>query len=597
MSLARRAADPRPAFAPHQRRLARARRRRRCSPRRCSAARSFSAGLVTQLAFWCGQASFFLVLALYLQQGRGPERAGLGARVHDPRGRLRGRLGAGAGADRAPRPAADRGRRAGAGGRPRPAARRGGATSASAARSPTLVPGLLLIGAGMGLLIVPLATTILSGVDARARRRGLGGADDDAERRRRARRRDHRRDLLRRAARRLRARARAQPRAAGCAARAVAALTRLLPARRERSRRERAGRQRHAGGRGGRLGGGTRAGERHGYLTGNRAAYGSRASFGAWQSPPQNRSAPTPVGELLRAWRQRRSLSQLELALEADVSSRHVSFVETGRARPSREMVLHLAEHLEVPLRDRNGLLLAAGYAPVLRRARAPDAGDGSRSARRWTGSCARTSRFPAVVVDRHYNLVAVQRRRRAADRGRRARAARAARQRAADHAAPRGDGAADRQPRAVERAPAAPAAPPGRGHRRPGARAPARRARRLSRRGQPERGPRRRRRTSCCRCGCATPTASCRSSARSRRSARPSTSRSRSWRSRRSTPPTPAPRRGCCATSAPTTCDRALDQPLARTPDMGAPGRLPAARLPAARPVWGKQRRGAARR
>ena len=71
------------------------------------------------------------------------------------------------------------------------------------------------------------------------------------------------------------------------------------------------------------------------------------------------------VGELLRAWRQRRSLSQLELALEADVSSRHVSFLETGRSRPSRDMVLHLAEHLEIPLRDRNGLLLAAGYAPV----------------------------------------------------------------------------------------------------------------------------------------------------------------------------------------------------------------------------------------
>src|SRR5438874_4021533 len=70
------------------------------------------------------------------------------------------------------------------------------------------------------------------------------------------------------------------------------------------------------------------------------------------------------VGELLRTWRQRRSLSQLELALNADVSARHVSFVETGRARPSREMLLHLAEELDVPLRDRNGLLLAAGYAP-----------------------------------------------------------------------------------------------------------------------------------------------------------------------------------------------------------------------------------------
>src|SRR5258708_546128 len=76
-------------------------------------------------------------------------------------------------------------------------------------------------------------------------------------------------------------------------------------------------------------------------------------------------TAPSPVGELLRSWRQRRSLSQLELALDAAVSSRHVSFLETGRARPSREMVLHLADHLEIPLRDRNGLLLAAGYAPL----------------------------------------------------------------------------------------------------------------------------------------------------------------------------------------------------------------------------------------
>src|SRR3954470_22817702 len=75
-------------------------------------------------------------------------------------------------------------------------------------------------------------------------------------------------------------------------------------------------------------------------------------------------SAP-PVGVLLRDWRQRRRLSQLDLALEAGVSARHLSFVETGRSRPSPEMVLHLAEQLEVPLRDRNRLLLAAGYAPV----------------------------------------------------------------------------------------------------------------------------------------------------------------------------------------------------------------------------------------
>jgi len=71
------------------------------------------------------------------------------------------------------------------------------------------------------------------------------------------------------------------------------------------------------------------------------------------------------VGPLLRDWRQRRRLSQLDLALEADVSTRHLSFVETGRARPSADMVLHLADRLEVPLRERNQLLLAAGHAPV----------------------------------------------------------------------------------------------------------------------------------------------------------------------------------------------------------------------------------------
>src|ERR1051325_5365639 len=74
--------------------------------------------------------------------------------------------------------------------------------------------------------------------------------------------------------------------------------------------------------------------------------------------------APT-VGHLLREWRTRRRLSQLDLALEAGISARHLSFVETGRSRPSAEMVLHLADELDVPLRERNQLLLAAGYAPV----------------------------------------------------------------------------------------------------------------------------------------------------------------------------------------------------------------------------------------
>lgn len=74
---------------------------------------------------------------------------------------------------------------------------------------------------------------------------------------------------------------------------------------------------------------------------------------------------PTSIGALLREWRERRKLSQLQLALGSAVSERHLSFIETGRARPSREMVLHLAGRLEVPLRERNRLLLAAGYAPV----------------------------------------------------------------------------------------------------------------------------------------------------------------------------------------------------------------------------------------
>src|SRR4029434_5200293 len=75
-----------------------------------------------------------------------------------------------------------------------------------------------------------------------------------------------------------------------------------------------------------------------------------------------------PIGDHLREWRQRRRLSQLDLALEAEISAKHLSFLETGRAQPSREMVLHLAERLDIPLRERNVLLLSAGYAPVFAR-------------------------------------------------------------------------------------------------------------------------------------------------------------------------------------------------------------------------------------
>lgn len=83
---------------------------------------------------------------------------------------------------------------------------------------------------------------------------------------------------------------------------------------------------------------------------------------------------PVTVGELLRTWRTRRRLSQLELADAAQVSTRHLSCVETGRSRPTPEMIVRLAEHLDVPLRDRNELLLAGGYAPRYRASRLDDA-------------------------------------------------------------------------------------------------------------------------------------------------------------------------------------------------------------------------------
>jgi transcriptional regulator with XRE-family HTH domain len=83
------------------------------------------------------------------------------------------------------------------------------------------------------------------------------------------------------------------------------------------------------------------------------------------QPPPSHGPASRPVGQLLRGWRERRMLTQLELALRAEVSARHLSFVETGRSRPTSEMILRLAQQLDVPLRERNVLLLSGGYAPA----------------------------------------------------------------------------------------------------------------------------------------------------------------------------------------------------------------------------------------
>src|ERR1700744_491132 len=78
-----------------------------------------------------------------------------------------------------------------------------------------------------------------------------------------------------------------------------------------------------------------------------------------------DRIQPVHIGDHLREWRQRRHLSQLDLAGDAEISARHLSFVETGRAAPSRDMVMKLAERLNVPLRERNVLLVAAGFAPA----------------------------------------------------------------------------------------------------------------------------------------------------------------------------------------------------------------------------------------
>jgi transcriptional regulator with XRE-family HTH domain len=112
------------------------------------------------------------------------------------------------------------------------------------------------------------------------------------------------------------------------------------------------------------------------------------------------------VGNLLREWRQRRRMSQLELACEADISTRHLSFVETGRSAPSREMVLQLAEQLDIPLRERNILLLAAGYAPLFpERALADPALQAARKAIDLV--LAGHQPYPALAIDRRWTLVA----------------------------------------------------------------------------------------------------------------------------------------------------------------------------------------------
>ena len=115
---------------------------------------------------------------------------------------------------------------------------------------------------------------------------------------------------------------------------------------------------------------------------------------------------PAPVGRLLRDWRERRRLTQLDLALRAEVSARHLSFVETGRSRPTSEMILRLARHLDVPLRERNVLLLSGGYAPAY-----PAHGLADPPMSAVNDAIEHVLRahepFPAVVIDGRWDMVA----------------------------------------------------------------------------------------------------------------------------------------------------------------------------------------------
>ncbi|HVG46956.1 MAG TPA: helix-turn-helix transcriptional regulator, partial [Rubellimicrobium sp.] len=120
-------------------------------------------------------------------------------------------------------------------------------------------------------------------------------------------------------------------------------------------------------------------------------------------------TAIRPFGDHLRDWRQRRRMSQLDLALEVEMSARHLSFLETGRAKPSRDMLFRLAQSLDVPLREQNVLLLAAGFAPAYgeRPLDAPEMGGAKEAIERLLAA---HEPFPALAVDRHWTVLASNR-------------------------------------------------------------------------------------------------------------------------------------------------------------------------------------------
>jgi transcriptional regulator with XRE-family HTH domain len=112
------------------------------------------------------------------------------------------------------------------------------------------------------------------------------------------------------------------------------------------------------------------------------------------------------IGDLLREWRQRRRLSQLTLACDAEISTRHLSFIETGRSQPSREMILRLSDHLAVPMRERNILLVAAGFAPMFPERSLED--PALQAVRKAIDLVLESQKpYPAFALDRHWNLVA----------------------------------------------------------------------------------------------------------------------------------------------------------------------------------------------
>jgi transcriptional regulator with XRE-family HTH domain len=138
---------------------------------------------------------------------------------------------------------------------------------------------------------------------------------------------------------------------------------------------------------------------------GNRRPAGQPDSVGEVTTMTARSHSAAPVGQLLREWRERRRLSQLDLSIQADISTRHLSFVETGRSRPTPEMILRLTERLDVPLRERNALLLAGGYAPAYpQHGLAEPELESVRAALRQV--LAGHEPYPAVVVDRWWELL-----------------------------------------------------------------------------------------------------------------------------------------------------------------------------------------------